>query len=215
MSTETAGQKPGSRGSRTRTRIMDIAQESILTKGFGATSIDEIVAATDITRSGFFYHFPDKNHLARALLERYIEEDDELFHDLYRRSKELHEDPLHAFLIALKLLSEIFADLPNGHPGCVVATVCYQERLFDAEVRELNRQAILNWRSMFLTELEEIAEKYPPRDDVDLADVADMLSTIIEGGIIVSKAVRDPAILVRQIMMQRSYIKLLFSPTPD
>ena len=45
-------------------------------------------------------------------------------------------------------------DLPNGHPGCIVATVCYQERLFDAEVRELNRQAMLPGARCFLADLE-------------------------------------------------------------
>ena len=52
-----------------------MAQEAILAKGFDATSIEEIVAAAEITRSGFFYHFRDKNELARALLEVSIEHD--------------------------------------------------------------------------------------------------------------------------------------------
>ena len=55
------------KGPDTRTRIMDIAQDAILQKGFDATSIEEIVAAAEITKGGFFYHFPDKNALARAL----------------------------------------------------------------------------------------------------------------------------------------------------
>ena len=50
-------------------------EAAILAKGFDATSIEEIVAGAEITRSGFFYHFPDKNELARALIERYIEQD--------------------------------------------------------------------------------------------------------------------------------------------
>ena len=104
------------------------------------------------------------------------------------------------------------ADLPNGHPGCIVATVCYQERLFDAEVRELNRQSVLAWRRLFLAELEKVAARYPPRDEVDLETLADMISTTIEGGIIMAKALRDPPALPRQILMQRSYIKLLFAP---
>ena len=41
--------------------------------------------------------------------------------------------------------------------------------------------------------------------------LADMISTVIEGGIILAKTLRDPAGLGRQLMMQRSYIKLLFA----
>jgi TetR/AcrR family transcriptional repressor of nem operon len=200
------------RGSQTRQRILDFAEESILAKGFDATSIEEIVAAADITRSGFFYHFRDKSQLARALLERNIEVDRALLGSVFDRGRALSEDPLHAFLIGLKLFAETLADLPNGHPGCIVATVCYQERLFDAEVRALNRQVVLNWRAHFLAELERVAERYPPREPVDLVALADMLSTTVEGGIVMAKALGDPAVLPQQVLLQRTYIRLLFTP---
>ena len=35
--------------------------------------IDEIIAEAGITKSGFFYHFRDKNDLAKALLQRSID----------------------------------------------------------------------------------------------------------------------------------------------
>jgi hypothetical protein len=41
-------------------------------EGFAATSIEEVIAAVGITKSGFFYHFKDKNELAKALLVRYV-----------------------------------------------------------------------------------------------------------------------------------------------
>ena len=151
-----------------------MAQEAILAKGFDATSIEEIVAGAEITRSGFFYHFRDKNELARALLEASIELDRAVLTDVFRRGHELSDDPLHAFLIGLKLFAELMDDMPNGHPGCIVTTVCYQQRLFDREVRELNRQAVLNWRAHFLAELEAVAERYPPKAPVDLVALADL-----------------------------------------
>jgi len=204
--------KAATKGEQTRRRILDVAQEAILAKGFDATSIEEIVAGAEITKSGFFYHFRDKNELARALLEMSIDDDRALLSDVFRRGHELSDDPLHAFLIGLKLFAEVMADMPNGHPGCIVTTVCYQERLFDPEVRALNRQVVLNWRAHFLAELEQVAERYPPRDPVDLVSLADMLSTTVEGGIVMSKALGEPMLLSQQILLQRSYIKLLFAP---
>lgn len=47
----------------TRSRILDIAEASVLEKGFEATSIEEIVTGAEISRSGFFYHFKDKTAL--------------------------------------------------------------------------------------------------------------------------------------------------------
>ena len=117
MSTVAEAPRSTTKGQETRARILEVAEASILAKGFDATSIEEIVAGAEITRSGFFYHFPDKNALARALLERYLEQDRALLGGIFRRAAELSDDPLHAFLIALKLLSEAMADLPNGHPA--------------------------------------------------------------------------------------------------
>ncbi len=184
--------RASAKGGQTRRRILEVAQDAILAKGFDATSIEEIVAAAEITKSGFFYHFRDKNELARALLEWSIDVDRDLLTDVFRRGHELSEDPLHAFLIGLKLFAEVMADMPNGHPGCIVTTVCYQERLFDSEVRALNRQVVLNWRAHFLAEIEAVAERYPPREPVDLVSLADMLSTTVEGGIVMAKALGQP-----------------------
>lgn len=200
------------KGQETRERLMDIAETSVLAKGFGATSIEEIIAEAEITKSGFFYHFKDKNELALALLQRYFEREEEFFDDLYGRARELHDDPLHSFLIGLKLFSEMMADLPNGHPGCLVATYCYNERIFDAAVRELNRQTVLVWRERFTRYLNEIAEIYPMADDADIEALADMVSTVVEGGIVMSKALGEPKVLADQILLLRSYVKLLFAP---
>jgi len=107
------------KGSNTRDRILDVAEAAILEKGFAATSIDELIAAVGITKNGFFYHFKDKSELAKALLVRYVAREDTLFDDLFRRADELDEDPLHGFLVGLKMMSEVMADLPAGsRPPC-------------------------------------------------------------------------------------------------
>jgi len=203
------------KGQATREKLMDIAEAAVLSKGFGATSIEEIIAEAEITKSGFFYHFKDKNELARALLQRYLENEDTILDSLFARGRELHDDPLHAFLIGLKLMAEMMADLPSGHPGCLVATYCYNERLFDRDVQDINREAALQWRARFLKDFQEIAALYPPREEVDFDALADMVSTIVEGGIVMSKAVREPKVLSEQIMLLRSYVKLLFMPAQN
>lgn len=202
------------KGEKTRERLMDIAESSILAKGFSATSIDEIIAEAKITKSGFFYHFKDKNELAQALLERYVARENVLLDDLFKKAADLHDDPLHIFLIGLKLFADLMADMPNGHPGCLVATYCYHERLFDAKVIELNRQAVLNWRHRFAKAFQDICDRYPPRDDVSVDALSDMVSNTVEGAIVMSKALKEPKVMVEQILLLRSYIKLLFQPIP-
>ena len=196
-----------------REQILDVAGVNIIEKGFAATSIEEIVVAVGITKSGFFYHFSDKNELAKALLQRYVDMEETIFRDIEARAYELNEDPLHGFLISLKLLAELLEDMPNGHPGCLIASYCYQSQLFSADIRDLNAKALQAWRGRFLRQLENIAEVYPPRMDVDLADVADMVSAIADGAIILSRVMHDKNILPRQVMLYREFIKALFIGT--
>ena len=36
---------------------------------------------------------------------------------------------------------------PAGHPGCIVASYCYQDQLFSNDVRELNASGVRAWRA--------------------------------------------------------------------
>ena len=198
------------KGRDTRERVLDAAESAVLEKGFAATSIEELIAAVGITKSGFFYHFKDKGELAKALLVRYVARENTLFDEIFGRADELNEDPLHGFLVGLKMLSELLADLPRGHPGCLIASYCYQDRLFDREVQALNTAAVLAWRKRFRARLDLIAARYPPRTAIDLDDVADMLSVIADGGIILSKVVKDKKALSRQVMLYRDFVRSIF-----
>lgn len=205
-------QRPTVKPTQTREQILDAAQSAVLAKGFSGTSIDELIAAVGISKSGFFYHFRDKSDLAKALLERYIAEDDRIFDALEAQADDLSEDPLHSFLIGLRLLADVFADLPEGHPGCMVASICYHEQLFAREVQAMNASAVLGWRKRFRERLDRIAALYPPRIRVDLDDLADMVTVVVDGGIILSKITKDAKSLARQVLLYRDFIRLVFSP---
>ncbi|MBL8663317.1 MAG: TetR/AcrR family transcriptional regulator, partial [Candidatus Odyssella sp.] len=180
---------------------------------FAATSIEELIAGAGITKSGFFYHFRDKGALAKALLERYIARETALFDDLFGRARELNEDPLHGFLVGLKMLAELVSDLPKGHPGCLIASYTYQDQLFNREVRALSADAVRRWRRFFRVRLDEIAARYPPRIGVDLDGMADMLSALVDGGIILSKTLKEKDALPRQIMLYREFVRAVFAGT--
>jgi AcrR family transcriptional regulator len=199
-----------SKGEQTRERLLDLAQGAVLQKGFAGTSLDELIAAASITKSGFFYHFKDKNDLAKALLRRYLDREVDLFDGLFKQADGLHEDPLHAFLIFLKMFADIMSDLPSGHPGCLVAAYCYQDQLFSAEVRGLAEKGVAAWRIRFRERLDLIAARHKPRIEIDLDSLADMVSAVADGGIILSKVLHDPTLLPKQVMLYRSFVRLVF-----
>ena len=53
---------------------------------------------------------------------------------------------------------------------------------------------------MFAEHLEKISEKYPMKIEKSLDELADMLTSIIEGGIIMSKVLDDQHILPKQLL---------------
>jgi len=201
------------RGNDTRDRILEIAEAAVLAKGFAGTSIEELIAAVGITKSGFFYHFRDKGQLAKAMLLRYLDRDKALLDDMFRRADELNEDPLHGFLVGLKMFAEMMANLPEVHPGCLAASFCYQDQLFNREIRELNASGMLAWRTRFRERLDLIVKRYPPRQEVDLDALADMISTLVEGGLILGRALNDVTILPRQVLLYRDFVRAVFAPS--
>ena len=193
-----------------RERILDIAQQKILLKGYSATSIDEIRNDAHITKGGFFYHFNDKNELALALVQRYLDSDEVFFNDLFERAESLSEDPLQQMLLFLKLLAEAMGDIPNGHPGCLVAAFIYQSMQFEDNVLDLIAKGMLDWRHLFKQQLLKAQQKYAMKTEVSIDELADNLTAILEGGIVTSLVLKDPDILSKQILHYRNYIRLLF-----
>jgi AcrR family transcriptional regulator len=207
---QTAQAAPHARGGSARERLLALAEAAVLEKGFAATSIDELIAGAGITKSGFFYHFKDKSELAKALMQRYIDQHNGILADIFKRADELNDDPLHGFLIALRLLAETMADLPGTHPGCLVASFVYQDQLLSREVRELTVAGVEGWRRVFRERLMAIAARHQPRARVDLDDLADMANTLVDGGIILSRLMRDKDALPRQIMLYRELVRAVF-----
>lgn len=200
----------GAKGQQTRENILATAESIVLQRGYAGTSIEDIISQAGITKGGFFYHFDGKNDLARNLILRYLEQDDALFNGLVQRAQSLTEDPLQQFLIFVKLIAETMADLPTTHPGCLAASFTYESQQFDDEVTELVAQGILRWRRLFTQQLEKVVKKYPMKIEHPLEELADMLSSIIEGGIIISRALDDRDILPNHLLQYRTYVRLVF-----
>ncbi len=200
----------GAKGQRTREHVLATAEKIILQQGYSGTSIEQIIGEAGITKGGFFYHFDGKNDLARQLILRYLDQDAVFFGGLVERARGLSEDPLQQMLIFLKLMAEAMSDLPGSHPGCLVASFTYESHQFDDEIRRLNAEGMVSWRKIFVSLLEPIVEKYPMRIPQDAEKLADTLTSVIEGSILMSRCLDDKDTLSDQLMQYRSYLRLLF-----
>lgn len=199
-------------GRDTRTVIMDAAEGLVLETGFAATSIDRLIQRAGVTKGTFFYHFDSKQALARALVERYAALDLGHLSDNLARAERLSRDPLQQLVIFVGLFQEAAADLSEPYPGCLFGAYCYEAGLFDDATLEIIRDSMRTWRSRLGGKLRQIAAERPPRFEVDLDSLADMLTVIFEGAFILSKTLRDPAVVAAQLGHYRNYLELLFAP---
>src|SRR3546814_9384838 len=123
---------------------------------------------------------------------------------------------LSLFLVLLFFFSSrsrhTICALVTGVQTCAlpISTLTYQDRLFDETVVRLNREGMLAWRARFLRWLEEIVPVHPPRVEMDISDLADQMTVIADGSIIMQRALADPALLERQAMLHRSMVRRLF-----
>lgn len=61
-----------SKAAATRTMILTKAFELIYKHGYQATSIDNILATTKVTKGAFFYHFKNKDEMGLAMINEVI-----------------------------------------------------------------------------------------------------------------------------------------------
>lgn len=202
----------GKKRQDTRERILANTESLLLERGFTGTSIDEILAATGITKGAFFYHFKSKAELARALVERYAARDYELFEQFSKRADELSEDPLQSMLIFLKLFEEFIEALNEPPAGCVFASYVYESQQFDEEIKEFIAKSFKKWGAIYEQRIEQIMKKYPPKIEVNPTEISETIMCIIEGGFILSRALQDVKLLARTTKQFRRYLQLLFEP---
>lgn len=211
QSQDRAALETGGKGKRTRERLMDAAYEAILTKGFSGTSIDELVEAAGIKKGGFFYHFRDKGDLARQLLTRFLEEDEAVMDEMTARAYAASDDPLERFLNFLELYAEAMDEMEDLHPGCLVAAILYQEQAFDRDVRQVLFDTAMRWRARFRQWFQAIEEKYKPVRPMDIDTVADSFSAVVEGSIVMTRALNDRKLLGRQLRLFSDMIKTAYN----
>jgi hypothetical protein len=82
--------------------------------------------------------------------------------------------------------------------------------MFDREVQRLNSEAVIRWRARFLGWIEAIDEKYNPVMAVDSEALADGLSAVVEGSIVLAKALNDPKLMGRQLRLYRDLVKAAY-----
>ena len=194
----------------TRQQILGAARKLVVERGFSGTSLDEILARTQLTKGAFFYHFKGKGDLARALINQYAEEDTRFFVDLARRSDELEHDPLQNVLKFVKLFEDYLTGRRRQLRSCLYASFSHEFDQFDAQTMEAVRVGITHWKAVYREKFEHLLSVRRPRLAVTADDLANMIVSLIEGSLILARIETDPSLVIRQCAQFRGYLELLF-----
>ena len=196
----------------TRERILQIAEALVYEKGFSGTSLNDIVSAANLTKGAFFHHFRSKDDLGRALVARYARNDFAVLNAIAERARALADDPLQEALLNLKLFEEWLQGLESPLAGCMYASFTHQRELFDAETHRFIADSLNDWGAIYEVVFERVlSERKPAIEGVTAKALAELLLSVIEGGILLSRALEDRDFLIRQCRQVRNYISLLFA----
>ncbi len=197
-------------GAETRERILDGAERLVLEHGLSATSVDAILTESGTSKGAFFHHFPSKNHLARALVERYAANDVAFLGEFMARAEATSDDPAVQLVEFLRLFEDAGDEMVSQQPSCLYLSYIFERQLFEDGTVDVIVGAVEAWRERLAEKLRAAAEARPPRAFLDLDALADHVFTTFEGAFVLARATGDPDVMRRQLELVRRYVALLF-----
>jgi len=162
---------------KTRSEIMRVAFGEIYERGFHATSVDDIVAKTKVTKGAFFHYFPTKNDLGYALA-------DEVLRDMMLRRwvKPLnaYRNPVQGMVKTYRKLMEETTD-EELSLGCPLNNLTQEMSAVDPVFREKLREVLQTWIGETEKHLRRAKDEGYVRPNVDVRMAAETAVMMEEG----------------------------------
>jgi len=200
----------GKRGEDTRERILASAKALVMAKGFVGTSIDDIIKDAALTKGAFFHYFKSKADLARELVEWHAKKDLAMFEEFAAEAEAQSDDPLERMILFLKRFEHYISNSQDPSPGCMYAVYTYESMQFDPSVRDFVADTLRQWTSIYVRRFQDILDRYKPAMPVTARQLAEMIVSIIEGGLVLQRAYGEVQVTHRQSEQFRNYLELLF-----
>ncbi|MEC5147137.1 TetR/AcrR family transcriptional regulator [Chitinophaga sp. 212800010-3] len=135
----------------TRLMILQRSFELIYKKGYQATSIDDIIATTQVTKGAFYYHFKSKDEMGLAMIKEVVYPG--MYAALIRPLLEAG-DPLDAIYQMMKhlLLKDPFFQVEHG---CPAINLIDEMSPVNEDFRKALLQLVLQWQEHIQAVLEK------------------------------------------------------------
>jgi TetR/AcrR family transcriptional repressor of nem operon len=193
--------------SNTKTKLLDAALTIIRTKGYSATTVDDICEAAGVTKGAFFHHFKSKEELAIEAARRWGAAASSLFESAPYRAL---PDPLDRVLAYVDFRKAILqGELPDY--TCFAGTTIQEVYGTHPLIREACEKTITDHAAFIEVDIAEAMRKYHVTGDWTAQSLALYTQAVIQGGFILAKAQQNSSVAADCIDHLRRYIELLFS----
>lgn len=189
-----------------KSKLLEAALSVIRTKGYSATSVDELCAAAGVTKGAFFHHFKSKDELAVAAADHWSQTTSALFVDApYHK----HKDPLDRVLGYLDFRKALLrGSVPEF--TCLVGTMVQEVYETNPDIRRACNASISNHAATLEADIAEAKKKYGIKGSWTSASLALHTQAVLQGAFILAKAKGDADIAAASVDHLRRYITLLF-----
>lgn len=190
----------------------------IRSRGYTATTVEDICVAAGVTKGSFFHHFKSKEDLALAAVEHWNTMTGGLF---AQAAYQQLADPRDRVLAYIDLRAELLqGELPDF--TCLLGTMVQETFETHPRVRDACNAGIASHAHTVAIHLAAARQRYAPEAAWDPETVALYTQAVIQGAFILAKAQGSAAIAAQCVAQLRTYIATLLGapgglcpPTPQ
>jgi TetR/AcrR family transcriptional repressor of nem operon len=178
----------------------------MLSKGYTATSVDEICEAAGVTKGSFFHYFVSKENLGEEALGEFFR----MLEGCFSNGPFMSEpDPLKRVFGYLRNIIDLTSNgtIPKS---CLIGNFAQELSDINPNIRERCSRYFDSWIRGFNELLQAAAESRGVAGKFDTRSLGEYLVSILEGTIVVYKAQRDEDLLERNITHFMAYIQAVF-----
>ena len=196
---------PGTRSPSHRLALIDAMRQVALSKGFPATTVDEVCALAGVTKGSFYHHFSSKEDLGAAALESYF---DDVVAAFSGGEWTTVADPVRRLQAFVAHAGEVCTG-PVMLYGCLIGTMTLDMAESSPELRERMSQMFVALRNVVAGLVADAARHRGTEVDADR--FGDQFLAILEGSIVLAKAHADPAVPRRGLALLGQHLDLLLA----
>src|ERR1043165_4360621 len=164
-------------GKDTRGRIIGAAMELFWAKGYGSTSIADILSRSQVNSGSLYHFFPGKQDLLIAVLEAYR---DGIGPMLLEPAWEGVSDPVEKVFALLAKYRSLIVETECEY-GCPIGSLALELHEADPAVRRLLAANFEAWVGAVAGGLREARQGFPP--GVEPRALAELTLSVMEGGV--------------------------------